>query len=167
MSDKSAVHGIGSSYPRDRGPGQAQSTPARFLKDNDPMKKLLVTIALGATIASTHAIAQPADAQGDQTQGQLTRQQAMQMADAMFQRFDLNHDGVITRDEAEQARAQLASSGKGSGRAERMIDRMFGDGQSVTQGQFEALALARFDKRDLNHDGLVTPDERGQARDHN
>jgi Ca2+-binding EF-hand superfamily protein len=80
------------------------------------------------------------------------------MADRMFQRFDLNHDGVVTRQEAEQAAAQFG------GRGERMIDRLFGDAQSLTLQQAESQALARFDRDDLNHDGVVTAAEREQAR---
>jgi hypothetical protein len=127
------------------------------------MKKLLVTIALGATIVSTQALARGAD-HGDRSgwaQQDMTRQQAQQMADAMFQRFDLNHDGTVTRQEAEQARAQM---GFGSERAEKMIARVFGDTQSLTLAQFEAQSLARFDRDDLNHDGTVTAAERQQAR---
>lgn len=30
----------------------------------------------------------------------MTREQAQQMADSMFQQFDLNHDGVVTKQEA-------------------------------------------------------------------
>ena len=125
------------------------------------MKTLLATIALGAAIFSTQASSQ--DDHGDRggwTQRDMTRQQAKQMADDMFQRFDANHDGMLTRQEAEQAAAQFG----GSGRAERMIDRMFGDAQSLTLPQAEAQALSRFDRDDLNHDGIVTGDERKQAR---
>ncbi len=117
------------------------------------MNNLLATIALGAAIISTQAFAQ--DDHGDRagwTQRDMTRQQAQQMADDMFQRFDSNHDGVLTRQEAEQAAAQFG----GSGRAEKMIGRMFGDSQSLTLQQAEAQALSRFDRDDLNHDGTVT-----------
>lgn len=121
------------------------------------MKKLLATIALGATIVST-----PAFAQDDRGQmGDMTRQEAQQRADAMFQRFDINHDGVVTRQEAEQVRSQM---GFGSKRAEKMIDRAFGSAQSLTLQQFEAESLAQFDAMDLNHDGVVTAAERQQAR---
>ena len=78
----------------------------------------------------------------------------------MFQRFDLNHDGVVTRQEAEQAASKFGAGD----RAERMIDRLFGDAQSLTVQQAEAQALARFDRDDLNHDGVVTSVERQQAR---
>lgn len=119
------------------------------------MMKLLVTIALGATIVATPALAQE---RGGWAGRDMTRQQAQQQADMMFQRVDLNHDGIVTRQEAEQLAAQFG------GRGERMVDRMFGDAQSLTLQQAEAQALARFDRDDLNHDGVVTAAERQQAR---
>jgi hypothetical protein len=125
------------------------------------MKTLLATIALGTAIISTEALAQDDHgSRGGWTHRDMTRQQAQQMADDMFQRFDANHDGVLTRQEAEQAAAQF----DGSGHAERMFDRMFGDLQSLTLQQAEAQALSRFDRDDLNHDGTVTGEERQQAR---
>ena len=45
----------------------------------------------------------------------MTRQQAQQMADQMFQRFDTNHDGVVTRKEAEQAASQFGGGGAPNG----------------------------------------------------
>ena len=127
------------------------------------MKTLLVTIALGATMISAQALAQDAGGgRGDGwAQQDMTRAQAQQMADSMFQRFDLNHDGAVTRQEAEQARTQM---GFGGDRVEKMIARAFGDAQSLTLQQFEAQSLARFDRDDLNHDGTVTAAERQQVR---
>jgi Ca2+-binding EF-hand superfamily protein len=123
------------------------------------MRKLFVTFALGAMIASTQAFAQDDHgSRGGWMQQDMTRQQAQQMADQMFQRFDANHDGVLTRQEAEQAASQFG------GRGSRMIDRMFGDAQSITLQQAEAQALARFDAQDLNHDGTVSSAERQQMR---
>jgi hypothetical protein len=119
------------------------------------MKTLLAGVALGAAIISTSAIAQ----QGGMMDQDMTRAQAQQRADMMFQRFDANHDGIITRDEAQQAAAQFG------GRGQRMIDRIFGTAQSITLQQFEAQSLARFDAMDLNHDGTVTAAERQQARE--
>jgi len=124
------------------------------------MRKLLASIALGATIVSTHAVAQEQGGRGDWSQEDMTRQQAQQQADGMFQRFDLNHDGTVTRQEAEQAASQLGAGD----RAQRMIDRVFGTAQSLTLQQFEAQQLTRFDAMDLNHDGTVTAAEREQAR---
>ena len=122
------------------------------------MKTLVVAIALGAMIISTEALAQESGGRGGWMQQDMTRAQAQQRADAMFQRFDLNHDGVVTRQEAEQAAAQFG------GRGERMINRLFAGAQSITLQQAEAQALARFDRDDLNHDGVVTVAERQQAR---
>ena len=127
------------------------------------MKRLLATIALGATIVSTQAIAQDepvGGGRGGQMMQDMTRDQARQRADHMFQRFDLNHDGVVTREEAQQVLSQLGAGNRG----ERMIDRMFGASQSITVQQAEAQALARFDREDLNHDGIVTAAEREQER---
>jgi Ca2+-binding EF-hand superfamily protein len=126
------------------------------------MKTLLVTIALGAAVISTQALAQDgAGEHGSRAMQDMTRAQAQQRAEMMFQRFDLNHDGTVTRQEAEQARAQL---GFGSQRVEKMIAQAFGDAQSLALQQFEAQALTRFDRDDLNHDGVVTVAERQQAR---
>jgi hypothetical protein len=124
------------------------------------MKRLLATIALGATIVSAQAVAQDQYGDRGRMQQDMSRDQARQMADQMFQRFDLNHDGTVTRDEAQQALSQFG----GGGRAGRMIDRMFGDSQSLTLQQAEAEAMARFDRDDLNHDGVVTSAEREQKR---
>jgi hypothetical protein len=136
------------------------------------MNKLVLAIALGATILSTQAVAQNApDADADTGGGrQITRDEARAFADSMFQRLDINHDGVVTRDEAEQGLAQFSrdGSGKHAAKGEKMIDRVFGTSQSVTEQQFDALAVAKFDRQDVNRDGVVTPDERhpGRARGH-
>jgi phage/plasmid-associated DNA primase len=45
-----------------------------------------------------------------------------------------------------------------------MADRLLSQGDSVTQAQFEAQALQRFDRQDLTPDGVVTGDERQQGR---
>ena len=119
------------------------------------MKKFVVAIALGATMVSASAMAQE---HGGRMKADMTRAQAQQMADAMFQRFDANHDGTLTREEAQQVAAQFAGNGG------RMLDRLFGSAQSITLQQAEAQALAHFDAMDLNHDGTVSAAEREQAR---
>ena len=80
-----------------------------------------------------------------------TRAEAQQRADRIFQVLDANHDGIVTRAEAEQAASQFAArrgGGEGAnGRMERLIDREFGTAQSLTLQQFEAqvaLALLHF-----------------------
>jgi hypothetical protein len=125
------------------------------------MKTLLLTLALGAAVISTEALAQEGGVErGSWAMQDQTRAQAQQRADTMFQRFDLNHDGTVTRQEAEQAASQFGAGGRG----EKMIERVFGDAQSLSLQQFEAQSLARFDRDDLNHDGVVTVVERQQVR---
>jgi 3-oxoacyl-ACP reductase-like protein len=134
------------------------------------MKKILVSIALGATFVSAPVMAQAqpqasgGGERGGWMQRDFTRDQAKQMADMMFQQLDTNHDGTLTRAEADQGAAQFASA-RGGGRIQRMIAQTFGNAQSITLQQFEAQALARFDAQDLNHDGTVTAAERQQARE--
>jgi hypothetical protein len=140
-------------------------------------KSLLIAAAAVAALASQAQAQTPAPAQtqaqpqtqaasdsgarGNWLQRDVTRQQAQQLADMMFQKLDANHDGALTREEAQKAGPQ---TGRGGARVERLMTRLFGDAQSVTQAQFEAQALAHFDGQDLNHDGVVTADERQQAR---
>ena len=128
------------------------------------MKTLIATIALGAALipAAASAQAQANDiAVGGFPIQNLTRQQAQQIADGTFERLDVDHNGTVTRQEAEQVREQM---GVGGERAQKMIDRTFGVSQSLTLKQFEEQQLARFDRQDLNHDGVVTAEERQQAR---
>ena len=126
------------------------------------MKRLLLTIALGETIASAAAIAQQSggEARG-WAQRDMTRAQAKDRADSMFQRLDVKHTGVVTRQQAEQSAQQMGFAGE---RSEKMIDRAFGTAESLSLQQFEAQELARFDRDDLNHDGVVTATERQQVR---
>ena len=132
------------------------------------MKKLLITVALGAAMVSTAAFAQDQGGRGGWMKDQ-TRQEAQQRADMMFQMLDANKDGTVTKAEAEQALAQFQAAqggdnGRGGGRMQRMIEQGFANSPSLTLQQFEAQALARFDAQDLNHDGTVTAAERQQAR---
>ena len=136
------------------------------------MKKLIIVIAVGAAAVSTRSIGQVQGGHGGWARGDQTREEAKQRADMIFQMIDSNRDGVITREEAEQALAQFQAShggseggSRGGGMMQRMIDEMFANSSSVMLQQFEARALARFDAQDLNHDGIVTAEERRQARE--
>jgi len=129
------------------------------------MKNLLVTIALGAAIGATPALAQD---HGGQMRDQ-TRQEAQQRADMLFQMLDVNKDGSVTKAEADEVLAQFEAArggdnGRGGGRMQRMIDDAFATTPTIGLAQFEAQALARFDAQDLNHDGTVSVAERQQAR---
>ena len=122
------------------------------------MKKFVLAAALGAVTVSVPAFAQ------DREGRDMTRQEAQAMADMMFQRFDLNHDGIVTRQEVDQARSAMGNGG--GKRADKMVERIFGDSQSITLQQFEAQAMAKFDREDVNHDGVVTAAERHAHRSH-
>jgi Ca2+-binding EF-hand superfamily protein len=138
------------------------------------MKVVFVTIALGAAVVAAPALAQAPGAGAGWAQRDQTRAEVKQRADMLFQMLDANHDGTVTRAEAEQALTQFQASqggdggGQGAGRGrmmQRMIEQTFATTPSVTLQQFEAFALARFDAQDLNHDGVVTAAERQQLRD--
>ena len=124
------------------------------------MKIFLVTAALGAAMLSTAAMGQDGQGGRGHAMQDMTRAQALQKADDMFHRMDLDHNGVVTRAEAEQAARDYG----GAKHLQRMIDKTFATAQSLTLQQFETQQLARFDRDDLNHDGVVTAAERQQAR---
>ena len=71
------------------------------------MKKFLVTVALGAALAATPALAQD---QGGHAMKDQTRQQAQERADRLFQMLDANHDGSVTKAEADAALAQFEAA---------------------------------------------------------
>jgi len=137
-------------------------------KDSMSMKKLVTTLALGAAMISTSALAQ--DGRGGFMQRDQTRAEAQQRADMLFQMLDANTDGTVTTAEADEAAAPFEAArgdddgGRGAGRMQRMIAQAFGSTQSLTLPQFEAQALTRFDAADLDHNGTVTAAEREQLR---
>jgi hypothetical protein len=148
-----------------------------MFKDLDPMTKFASLAAAAFAALSVPAQAQdmPAPAQGapqanlrgNWLQADQTRSQAQQRAEAMFQRLDANDDGTLTTavaDAAAQMPGQGGIGGRGGKCGARLVERLFAGSDSASQAQFEAQALQRFDRQDLNHDGTVTGDERQQAR---
>ena len=103
----------------------------------------------------------------------MTRAQALKRADQLFAQFDLNHDGHVTREEAELLGSKLqlirASTGRDGapgigGHTLRFLRHRFEGLESVTKPQFEAALLAHFDQMDTNHDGVLTAAERTAER---
>jgi len=135
------------------------------------MKRLLGAIALIAAATAAPAFAQLADSVPPQPD--LTRNQALERADQLFDRFDLNHDGQVTRDEAERLGRKLmlqrAATGRDpaqglGGHTLRFLKQRFSGAETVTRGQFEEAMLEHFDEMDVNHDGILTAAERLGAK---
>jgi hypothetical protein len=134
------------------------------------MKILIAVAALGAAVAATQPAAQPLE---PLQQPDLTREQALDRADQLFDRFDLNHDGTVTREEAQSLGRKLlllrASTGRDvapgiGGHTLRFLKHRFAGMHVVTKPQFEDAFLAHFDQMDTNHDGILTAAEREEAR---
>ena len=107
----------------------------------------------------------------------------------VFDAFDANHDGNVSRAEfAEHSKAMMdgkammdskdRDGAEGPGHGKGMMMGMGHGGpmmhkmaemadtnhdQSISRAEFDAAAKARFDKGDTNHDGKLTPQERRAA----
>jgi hypothetical protein len=93
-----------------------------------------------------------------------------QRAEAMFDKSDANHDGILTRDEYHAALAAIvkAKGGTPTAKGWAIVDAQFDAVDQahtgrIPRGNFVAAALAHFDGADLNHDGTVTPGEARKA----
>ena len=164
------------------------------------MATALLMSALGA-LALTSGIALAAGqphGMGDHPAGDITRAQAVEMADQhftrmdtnkdgkldrtdreamhakmaaeMFDRADANHDNMISREEWTAGAAHMAQMrDQGGGMAGRPMMRhmaMMADAdgdRAISRQEFEARALAHFDKADANKDGKISAAEREQA----
>lgn len=130
------------------------------------MRTLTAILACCAGLITTQAGAAPM-AGSDITP--LTRQQAVQRADALFDQFDLNHDGVISRDEAASAGGRLmmqravtrrdVAPGIG-GHTLKFLEQTFSGMERVDRRQFEQAMLTHFDQMDTNRDGVLSVAER-------
>jgi len=131
----------------------------------------LTIAALAVSLSATNASA-PANAPA-LTELEITREQARERADELFDRFDLNHNGVVTRAEAQRVGVRLmlvrAKTGVDQtpglgGHTLRFLKHRFAGAEAVAKLEFEAAFLAHFDEMDANHDGILTAAERLQAR---
>lgn len=84
----------------------------------------------------------------------------------MFDRLDADKDGQISRAEFMADRGAVKPGPRRGGRGGAMGGTRAEDAARgpMTQAEFVAAALQRFDARDTNKDGQVTPAERRQAR---
>nr|WP_241557385.1 hypothetical protein [Croceibacterium ferulae] len=154
------------------------------------MPSILALGSAAAALLAIPAIAQDAapgsPARSARMAAEMTRAQAEQMAATAFARMDANGDGKLDaadRAAKQQARFQrLDTDGNGqlspaefTARPERAERRGHRGGRGmrmsgvngnevITQADFTARALARFDQADANKDGTVTREERRAAR---
>ncbi len=93
-------------------------------------------------------------------------------AATMFDRADANHDGLLSREEyraailayARRFDAKVPAEGKGMESAMTQYDVIAqGRAGGIPRAAFIDAALAHFDGADLNHNGVLTPDEARKA----
>jgi Ca2+-binding EF-hand superfamily protein len=136
------------------------------------MKAIIAIVVAGAgVIAATQSVAQSFD--GASQEPDLTRQQARERADHLFDLFDANRDGLVTRAEAQRVGSKLMIARELTGRdvapgigghTLRFLEQRFAGVDSVNKQQFEDALLTHFDRMDRNHDGVLTAAERLQAK---
>ena len=118
---------------------------------------VLAVIGLG-----TGAVAQtpPPGMGGMGTGGPQTLEAMQARQDQMFDRLDVNADGMITGNELAVL-TQPPMSQAGGPRMRSMITRADADRNArITRDEMRSAAAALFASLDADHDGLVTPAER-------
>jgi len=179
--------GMNDDGPMDMSPDGAPPMPGHRMHGEGP-KMGPITRAQAADMADK--MFAKLDVNGD---GVLNSADRDAMVAKRFAKLDTNGDGVLSLDEFKAAHDRGPDGGpgkwgKGPGgpggpgeghmgkRGHRgpghdgfggpgMMDKLADtnkDGQ-ITAAEFKAAALARFDKMDANHDGVVTPQERKAA----
>jgi pimeloyl-ACP methyl ester carboxylesterase len=152
-----------------------------------------IVLAALAAAAAAPALAQPpapvapaappaaaAPAEAPRFMRPVTRAEVQAQVQAAFARLDANHDGFVTREEAEAGRpprpegAPAAGRGGFRGGGGNMFARFGGRGfdemdtnrdNKVSQAEVTAFAMRIFDRFDTNKDGTISPEERQAARE--
>ncbi|MBB3910369.1 EF-hand domain-containing protein [Sphingomonas desiccabilis] len=157
------------------------------------MKKFVVAAALGATMLTGVAQAEPQGSPAPRRAGLMTmidtnkdgvvtRDEAMAAADLQFARMDQNKDGKVDATEMRpphrRGGAPAAADGKapagkpapGMHRAGGMGQRMLArvdtnkDG-AISREEFRAAAATRFERMDANRDGRIDAAEQNAMRE--
>lgn len=119
-----------------------------------------ITVAEAQSARDQHAQGKP---------GQPAKASAAAFS-GLFARADANKDNVITRAEftalGEQIKGHMEQNATAvGGMATRFFARTDANkDKRVSLAEMQQIALAQFDRLDLNHDGTITPQERQQAR---
>lgn len=121
------------------------------------MKHRFVMAAVVAVVGATGAYA----AAQTSTQRTIGQQKIEQRLDKRFEKLDLNHDGVLSKDELHQGvEARMA---KVQQRVQTRIDARFAKADKNQDGVISRDEWtgqpARFDRLDTNHDGALSKDE--------
>jgi len=133
---------------------QAAPTRAALTKNIDASFKANDTNGDGVLSA-----AELAAAEGKGMQQRLKAVRAKM--DAEFTKLDTNKDGVLSREEFMAAAPQTAGTPNGAALVSQLDKNKDG---KVTSDEFRAPILARFDKMDTNHDGVLSATERQAAQ---
>jgi hypothetical protein len=114
---------------------------------------------LPAALIVTSSVAGPAAAQQPGT----TRDKAIEQAGSRFADLDADSNGIVTAAEVSafvEKRAEESGRPASPERAQRMFDGMDGDKDGkVTVEEARTAAAARFDRADVNKNGLIDADE--------
>jgi hypothetical protein len=102
----------------------------------------------------------------------VKRADVIARAEAMFDKADADHDGLLTRDEYHRALAAIAKAKGATPTAKgwALVDTQFNTvdrnhSGRIPRADFVAAAVAHTDGADLNRDGVVTPKEARKAAD--
>ncbi|MBS0478913.1 MAG: EF-hand domain-containing protein [Proteobacteria bacterium] len=130
-------------------------------------------VAAGPLAAQTAPPSAPLDS-ADRT---ITRDEALAVADARFDRMDANKDGKLDATEMAARRQPMApgatatpadgaTPAPASAPGNRLMARLDTNGDGVVdRAEYRAQAARRFDRMDANKDGKLDPAERQAARD--
>ena len=95
-------------------------------------------------------------AAAEQKELEAARAEELQQLGAEFDKLDTNHDGQLSKAEFMAAARPLRVSQT----AQQVIAEVDSNKDAkISLQEFEARPLANFDKADINHDGIVTPQE--------
>jgi len=127
------------------------------------MTKSLPLVAAFAVLAAAPLCAQ---APADLPDRPIARNEVIAIVRKQFAAMDANHDGVVTMDEFQAYRArQVPGAGGPFGHVGgHWFDHADSQGNGrVTLAEAEAHPLQLFDMADMNHDGVVSVQERKMA----
>jgi Ca2+-binding EF-hand superfamily protein len=94
--------------------------------------------------------------------GKVTREEHAAAARGMFDKMDANHDGKVTAAEMDAAHQAIAGgeAGKNELSSAEKIKAVDQDRDgTLTTAEHAYGSRSMFDKMDVNHDGVLTPDE--------